>query len=101
MSKRMLLTDADLSVTALAQHVDMSERNFARVFTREVGVTPGEFVEQSRVEVARRLLQDTSLDLGTVATTCGFRSLETFRRAFGRQLNVAPSDYRARFRRAS
>ena len=43
---------ADLSVETLARRAAMSPRNFARVFTREVGATPGEFVENLRVEAA-------------------------------------------------
>ena len=88
---------SDLSVGALCSRVAMSERNFARVFSREVGVTPGEYVERTRVEVARRLLQETSLSLELVAHGSGFGSAETLRRAFHRQISVAPRDYRSRF----
>ena len=51
---------ADLSVDALASRLSMSPRNFFRVFVREVGMTPGRFVERARVEAARRLLEETS-----------------------------------------
>jgi transcriptional regulator GlxA family with amidase domain len=92
---------ADLSVSALAQRCDMSERNFARVFRREIATTPAEYVERARVEVARRLLEETATSLDAVASTCGFGSIETFRRSFHRVLGVAPSSYRSRFRTAS
>ncbi len=49
--------DATLSVPSLAARAGMSPRNFARVFRREVGVTPAAYVEQVRVELARRLLE--------------------------------------------
>ena len=76
----------------------MSPRNFARVFTRETGVTPAAYVERSRVDIARRLLEETGLGLDSVAEASGFGSVETLRRAFHRTLGVAPSDYRDRFR---
>lgn len=88
----------DLSVPALAARVAMSPRHFTRVFTRETGVTPAVYVERTRVDVARRLLEETGLGLETVADAAGFGSVETLRRAFHRTLGVAPSDYRARFR---
>src|SRR5262245_13027943 len=47
-----------LSVAALARRVAMSPRNFFRVFTQEIGVTPARFVQRARVEAACRLLQD-------------------------------------------
>ncbi len=90
--------DHDLSVAALAARVHMSERNFARVFAREVGVTPALYVERVRTDVARRLLEDTALGLDAVAAGAGFGSVETLRRAVHRHLGVAPSDYRQRFR---
>ena len=91
---------ADLCVAKMAQRSAMSERNFARVFVNETGVTPGEYVERVRVETARRLLEQTSLALDDVAIAAGFGSTETLRRSFHRQLGVAPSDYRSRFRAA-
>jgi transcriptional regulator GlxA family with amidase domain len=88
----------DLSVGALASRVAMSPRHFARLFTRETGVTPAVYVERIRVDLARRLLEETGLGLDAVADAAGFGSVETLRRAFHRTLGVAPSDYRARFR---
>jgi len=90
--------DADLSVEALARRVAMSPRNFARVFARETGATPARYVERVRVEVARRRLEESRVGIETLADECGFGSVETLRRAFLRNLNVTPQDYRVRFR---
>jgi transcriptional regulator GlxA family with amidase domain len=87
----------DLSVAALARRVAMSPRNFFRVFVREIGMTPGRFVERVRVEAARRLLEETTRGVVNVATACGFRSPETMRIAFRRTLGVSPKGYRSRF----
>ena len=89
--------DADLSVEALARRAAMSPRNFARVFTREVGTTPGDFVENLRVEAARRRLEESSDGVDSIASECGFGTRESMRRAFIRTLHVPPSAYRSRF----
>lgn len=89
---------ADLSVEALACRAGMSPRNFARVFTREIGATPARFVEQARVEAARRRLEESDDALDAIATQCGFGCAETMRRAFLRTLRVNPASYRTRFR---
>lgn len=91
----------DLSLEALARQVAMSPRNFFRVFVREVGMTPGRFVERVRVEAARRLLEETSRGVSDVAAACGFGGPETMRLAFRRTLAVSPRRYRSRFSAAT
>jgi len=90
------LTD-DLTVTALADRCHMSERNFSRVFAREVGLTPAAYVESLRLERARLLLETTEHQLEQIARECGFGTVETLRRTFARRLRASPSDYRRRF----
>ena len=89
--------DSDLSVPALARQARMSARNFARVFRREIGITPAAYVEAQRVEAARRLLETTARTMAEVATACGFARVETMHRAFRRVLRVAPGQYRRHF----
>jgi transcriptional regulator GlxA family with amidase domain len=79
----------------------MSPRNFARVFRDEAGCTTAAYVEQVRIEVARRLLETTALGVEEVARTAGFGTVETMRRAFARRVGANPSDYRNRFQPAS
>ena len=71
-----------LSVSDLADRVAMSPRNFARVFTRELGVTPVRYVEQLRVEAAQRMLELTGKSLEEIAVACGFNNAQLLRRAF-------------------
>jgi transcriptional regulator GlxA family with amidase domain len=90
--------DEDLSVGALANRVHLSERQFARVFRRELGVTPADYVEQLRVERARSVLETNASTLEEVAARCGFAGAEVMRRAFQRRIGTSPSEYRLRFR---
>jgi len=92
---------ADLSVPALAERAFMSPRNFARAFRREVGVTPGAYVESARLERARAELEAGDASVDAVAATCGFGTVETMRRAFRRRVGVSPGSYRERFRSAA
>ncbi|TFH20878.1 MAG: GlxA family transcriptional regulator [Myxococcales bacterium] len=87
----------DLNVESLAHRAAMSPRNFARVFTRETGQTPAKFVERARVDGARRMLEESSKALETIATDCGFVSGERMRRTFLRHLGATPLEYRRRF----
>jgi transcriptional regulator GlxA family with amidase domain len=88
---------ADLSVPLLARRANLSPRHFARAFTREVGQTPGRYVDTVRLEAARRLLHDSDDGLERIATRCGYGTAEAMRRAFVRALDVSPAEYRSRF----
>ena len=90
--------DGDHKLPALAAAAAMSVRHFTRVFTAEVGETPSRFVERTRLEAARRELEETTDTLDRVAARCGLGSAESLRRVFQRHLGVAPDAYRRRFR---
>ncbi|WP_091137126.1 helix-turn-helix domain-containing protein [Microvirga guangxiensis] len=87
---------ADLSVPALANQVNMSERSFTRHYQRVTGRTPARAVEDIRVEAARRLLEQGA-SVARASLRCGFRSEETMRRAFVRRLGTNPQSYKEHF----
>jgi transcriptional regulator GlxA family with amidase domain len=89
---------ADHSLAALSRRAGFSVRHFTRVFQRELGVSPGQYVESVRVEAAKARLQRSDEPLPTVARASGFGSDETMRRAFWRELSTTPAAYRERFR---
>jgi transcriptional regulator GlxA family with amidase domain len=86
--------ETKLSVEDLAHRMSMSVRNFERVFTREVGTTPSQYVLQIRVEAARRQLERTEVGLKQVASASGFGNVDGMRRAFVRLLGITPRRYR-------
>lgn len=90
--------DGDLSVPALAGRVSLSERHFARVFLADTGITPAAYVEQLRVEGARRMFEQTDLLPRQIARSCGLGSVETLHRVFRTHLGTTPGEYRRRFR---
>ena len=90
---------ADHRLVAMAARASMSERNFLRVFTREIGVTPAKYVESIRVNAACVNLETTGHSIDSIARASGFGTAETMRRTFIRTKGIAPSDYRLRFSR--
>jgi transcriptional regulator GlxA family with amidase domain len=85
---------AKLSVEDLAERMSMSVRNFERVFTREVGTTPSQYLLQVRVEAARRQLERSNGNLKRAAAAAGFGNVDVMRRAFVRLLGMTPRRYR-------
>ncbi|HYP62652.1 MAG TPA: AraC family transcriptional regulator [Acidocella sp.] len=86
------------SVSALAGRAAMSVRHFARVFREETGLTPGQFVELARVNMARILLEGSEMPLKRVAAQSGFVNATVMRAAFRRWVGVGPRLYRLQCR---
>ena len=89
--------DQDLRIERLAEHVNMSPRNFARVYLAKAGSTPARMVETLRLEAARRLLEETELPLKRIAALTGHADELNLRRTFQRRMSVTPGAYRERF----
>jgi transcriptional regulator GlxA family with amidase domain len=89
--------DDDLSVPALAGRLNLSERQFSRVFKGQVGTTAAEHVEGVRLEAACRLLETTHSSVGHIANICGFGAAETMNRTFRRRLGTTPGEHRRHF----
>lgn len=90
--------EANLSMTALAHQSGTSQRNLARLFRQETGMSVGEYVEATRLDLARQLLEGADPSIKRIAGASGFPSPEALRRAFARRIGVTPTEYRARFR---
>jgi transcriptional regulator GlxA family with amidase domain len=88
---------ADLSLEALAKRVGLSPRHFHRRFKDNFGKTPADFVENLRLDEARRRLIERTQTIESVAASVGFHSDDAFRWAFIKRFRVTPGAYRNRF----
>src|SRR5471030_3085606 len=86
--------DSPHNVQTMAAHTGVSVRHLTRLFNQELSLTPAEWLEQQRIARARELLESTALAVKQIADDCGFSGVDILRRAFVRQLNVTPSQYR-------
>ncbi|MCV7290208.1 helix-turn-helix domain-containing protein [Mycolicibacterium wolinskyi] len=89
--------DKPHTVSTLAKRAAMSTRTFARRFVEETGTTPMQWITDQRVLYARRLLEETDLDIDWIAGQAGFGTATLLRHHFRRVIGVTPSDYRRRF----
>ena len=93
--------DADLSVDALAARARLSPRHFARAFRAETGITPGRYVDGSRLERPAACWRTPADGVAEIARAGGYGTPEAMRRAFVGTLGTAPAEYRRRFHSAS
>lgn len=87
-----------LTIEDIADAVGISRRTFSRAFAKHAHVTPSVFVDQVRIDFARKLLEETDVPLKTVAFRCGFNNATQMRMIFSRQLDTTPKQYRERMR---
>jgi AraC family transcriptional regulator of adaptative response / DNA-3-methyladenine glycosylase II len=97
----MLITDGFLDSQreeALAERVGYSVRQLRRLFVTHIGATPSAIARSRRTHFARRLIDDTDLDFGTIARAAGFGGVRQLHRATTTTFRRSPSELRARRR---
>ncbi len=85
--------DADLSVEVLARRACMCPSHFSKVFKSILGEPPRDFVQNLRLNEARRRLSKRQKTLRTVSESVGFRTSLAFQEAFERKFGARPSAY--------
>lgn len=80
-----------VTLDQLAQVAKMSVRNFSRAFKEATGLTPMQYQQCLRLEVATMLLQNSELSIEAIAARCGFEDARHFRRLWQRHFGIAPS----------
>lgn len=80
-----------------AAELEISEVHFRRLFQRETGTPPRQFVVIHRVRRAAEMLRMTNMRIKEIAYTCGFGGEFYFSRQFGKIMQFSPSEYRKMF----
>ncbi|MEV0317062.1 GlxA family transcriptional regulator [Streptomyces sp. NPDC050658] len=89
---------APIQLRDMADQESMSVRTFTRRFREEVGISPGQWLAQQRVERARHLLESSDLSVDQVAREAGFGTPQSMRQHLQAALGVTPTAYRRTFR---
>ncbi|GLY64970.1 GlxA family transcriptional regulator [Amycolatopsis taiwanensis] len=92
--------DEPLTLTDLATHARMSLRTFTRRFADEVGLSPGRWLIQQRVNRARELLESSDLPVQLIARQVGFATAASLRHHLHAAIGVSPLTYRHTFQAA-
>jgi AraC-like DNA-binding protein len=83
-----------ITVEDLSRVANLSSSHFSRVFKEETTMSPVEYIMQTRLDCAKRMLRGNELTLSEIALECGFNSSSYFYQCFTRAFNISPSDYK-------
>jgi len=84
----------DWGVASLAAAVAMSRSAFSARFTQLIGVSPGRYLTDWRMQIARTRLLDSTDPVAAIASDLGYKSEAAFCRAFKRTFEVSPGSIR-------
>ena len=85
---------ADLSLSRLADMQNLSAGYLSAVFKKETGQTITDYVNQKRMQHAAELLQNTTLQVQTVAQHCGFLDVHYFSKVFKKYIGKTPKEFK-------
>ena len=85
----------ELSLALLSQELHMSKYYISHLFGKEFNMKFNDYINSLRVSAACRLLCDTTKSITEISEEVGFATVRTFNRAFSKQYNLSPTEYRA------
>ena len=84
----------ELTLSEMAQTVELSPAHFSRMFRKSTGETPHQFVLRNRIERAKEMLRAPEARVLDVAVACGFKTQQHFARVFRHVCGTSPREYR-------
>lgn len=95
------LNNYRLSVSSLAQELNISAGHLSRIFAAEMGIKLGEYIISQRIQTAKELLKEGKLDVNEVAYACGYKYPPYFVRAFKQHVGITPGKWNRQTQRAN
>ena len=86
--------ETPLTMAEIARRTGISARRLEMLFKRRLGLSPGRFFLDLRLDEARRMIWDTDLPLQEITLRCGFSGQPAFARAFRARFGVTASSLR-------
>lgn len=90
-------TSESLTVAKVAEHVGISQTHLRRIFNKNRGISPVEYISYLRLEKAKNMLKSTNCSIGEIAYLCGYCDPAYFSREFKCAVGLPPKEYRIAF----
>jgi len=84
----------NITVTDLAKHAGVSVSYLRQIFTSHLGMAPQEAIIQKRMSVAKKMLEESTLPISSIASSCGYSDQSAFCKVFKKTQAISPLQYR-------
>ncbi len=85
------------TIEEIIKDIPASRRNIVRRFKQVTGITPIEYLQHTRIEAAKKLLEQTDKQMTEVIYTSGYNDPKAFRKIFRKSVGMTPTEYREKF----
>lgn len=86
--------DQDVSLSDLADVLNLSQYHFCRLFKQSMGMAPHQYLTRCRIDRAKQLLLTTQLTITEIAFAVGFNNHSSFTRLFRQSVGLTPKQFR-------
>ena len=93
-------TNQSVTLNRIAQEVFLSPAYLSRLFKKHERITFIDYIQNCRLEKAKRLLRETNDSIESIASQCGYSECNSFRRLFKKKEGISSGDYRKMHRQS-
>ncbi|MES1249649.1 MAG: helix-turn-helix domain-containing protein [Chitinophaga rupis] len=84
----------NLTIERVGQRLSMTYRTLSRKFTSELFTSPGKWLQNRRLDAAKKLLEETALSVSEICYHVGYQDLASFSRLFLKTTGMTPGEFR-------
>lgn len=84
----------EVSIKRIAESMYVSKEHLIRMFKRETGKTPHQYIIERRIAYSCKLLSDTRMQIKQIAHGVGYKTTSSFSSQFRKSIGMSPMEYR-------
>ncbi|WP_342418040.1 AraC family transcriptional regulator [Paenibacillus sp. FSL R10-2782] len=85
-----------ITIEQIAEHVGVDRAHFSRKFHSTFLISPAKYLQNLKIDEAKRLLEQTTYNLSIIAQSIGYTDMSTFSKAFKKTVGIPPREHRFR-----
>ena len=90
-----------ISIEELSSNLGIGRRNFDRRFIKATGLTPLDYLQRVKIEVAKKSFENSRKSVNEVMYDVGYNDTKAFREVFSRVTGMSPVDYKSKYNKGS